>query len=219
MRSQSQVLLLGGQLALALRRHAYSHEQLPNVAALYARHLATAPPGDASDGAKESGWMPSWVKSKLPGVLGGTKESIEELTLDCEFVPSGQTQVSVSQHLPSEHPPLAPAAFARGMAQARRLGSLTGFVHGTRAISDPAAKGTLRLFETIVGAMRDMEKANLASFGAEERARVAAEVGCTTSQVDDCIARYLWMKSMTRCVALSLLPKACLRACRQRARL
>lgn len=87
------------------------------------------------------------------------------------------------------------------MAQARRLGSVTGFVHGTSAISDPAAKGTLRLFETIVGAMRDTEKADLASFGAAERARVAAEAGCTLTQVDDCIARYLWMKSMTRCGA------------------
>lgn len=82
MRSQS-VLLLGEQLA---RRHAYqclANQQLPNVTALYARHLATAaPPGDASEGG--SAWMPSWVKSKLPGVLGGTKETTENFTLDSE---------------------------------------------------------------------------------------------------------------------------------------
>ena len=63
-----------------------------------------------------------------------------------------------------------------------------------------------RLYETIVEAMRATEKADLASFGVKERARVADEVGCTTSEVDDCIARFLWAKNTARCGAAVLPP-------------
>ena len=45
-----------------------------------------------------------------------------------------------------------PTLRALGRApQARRLGGLSGFVHGTAAIQDGAAQGTLRLFENIIG--------------------------------------------------------------------
>lgn len=77
------------------------------------------------------------------------------------------------------------------------MGSLTGFVHGSSNGSDPSAVGTMRLFENIVNSMTTQEKTDLSTFNSAARGRVASEVGCTTSQVDDCIARYLWMKQMT----------------------
>lgn len=46
-------------------------------------------------------------------------------------------------------PPL-PAAFGTSLKRARQLGGLTGFVHGTPAINDGQAQGTLRLFEQII---------------------------------------------------------------------
>lgn len=89
------------------------------------------------------------------------------------------------------------AAFASSLKHARRLGGITGFVHGTGSISDPTAQGTMRLFESVIAAMKPQEKVDLALFNAPARQRVATDVGCTTSQVDDCIARFLWMRSMT----------------------
>ena len=46
--------------------------------------------------------------------------------------------------------------------------------------------------------MRPEEKRDLALFDGAARKRVAADVGCTTGQVDDCIARFLWTRQMTR---------------------
>lgn len=90
-----------------------------------------------------------------------------------------------------------PAAFASSIKQARRLGGLTGWAGGTASAGDPAAQGTLRLFENIIGAMKKEEREDLSLFGPAERRRAAADAGCTVSQVDDCIARYLWMRNMT----------------------
>jgi hypothetical protein len=117
--------------------------------------------------------MPNWLKTRLPGALGGSKDDIaalENMTLD---------------------------SFASSIRQARRLGSLTGFVHGTSGISDASAQGTMRMFESVIEAMTPEEKADLSAFDAVARKRVAASAGCSTAQVDDCMARYLWMKSMT----------------------
>lgn len=36
------------------------------------------------------------------------------------------------------------------MTQARRLGALSGFVHGTSAIKDGSVQGTMRQFEAII---------------------------------------------------------------------
>lgn len=96
------VLLLGEHLALALRLQAYQYSanhQIPKVAALHARHLATAaPPGDASEGGNAKWWMPSlpkWVERRLPEVLGGPRRSYrwehrscvsENFTFDGEFL-------------------------------------------------------------------------------------------------------------------------------------
>jgi hypothetical protein len=121
------------------------------------------------DGQRGSSWVPSWMKSKLPAALGGTKP-IEDLTMD---------------------------TFASSLKQARRLGGISGFVHGTSAGNDPTAQGTMRLFEGIIAQMEAGEKEDLGTFGPAQRQRVAAAAGCTLAQVDDCIARYSWMRATT----------------------
>ncbi|KAI3434914.1 hypothetical protein D9Q98_002968 [Chlorella vulgaris] len=113
-----------------------------------------------------------WLAQRMPASLGGIKDG----ELDIE-------------------------TFASSITQARRLGGLTGFVHGTSAISDSTVQGGLRLFEHIIGAMRPEEKKDLALFDRAARQRVAAEARCTTGQVDDCIARFLWTQQMTRQLA------------------
>ena len=148
-----------------------------------------------------AGWVPGWVKSQLPSALGGTKD-IQDLTMDGKSDettddPPPITALLTAALLTAAPQIPSPAAFASSLKQARRLGGLTGFVHGTGAAQDANAQGTLRLFETIVGAMRAEEKADLATFGPAERQRVAGEVGCSPAQVDDCVARFLWMRAMT----------------------
>lgn len=93
--------------------------------------------------------------------------------------------------------PTSHAAYASSLKQARRLGGLSGFVHGSSNGKDPTAQGTLRLYEAIIGAMQPAERADVAQFGQAERQRVAQEVGCSLAQVEDCMARYLWMRAMT----------------------
>lgn len=44
--------------------------------------------------------------------------------------------------------------------------------------------------------MTSEEKEHLDRFDSTARQRVASTVGCTLAQVDDCIARYLWVKNM-----------------------
>jgi hypothetical protein len=120
------------------------------------------------------GGITSWVKSKIPSALGGNREEISQL-----------------ENLSMDD-------FGEGLKQARRMGALTGFAGGTSSASDPAAQGTLRLFESIIAAMTTDEKQNAATqFSSNSRERIAAEVGCSVAQVDDCVARYRWMRSMT----------------------
>lgn len=126
--------------------------------------------GGEDTGSKGSGGggITGWLTSKLPAMLGGDK--IEDLDIE---------------------------TFGTSLKRARQLGGLTGFVHGTPAINDGQAQGTLRLFEQIIDSMRPEEKKDLKLFDAAARQRVAAEVGTTPRQVDDCIARYLWTRQMT----------------------
>ena len=42
------------------------------------------------------------------------------------------------------------AAYFKSIRNARRMGALTGFAHGTAAAKDPHAQGTLRLQENII---------------------------------------------------------------------
>ncbi len=143
----------------------------------------TAPQKDSNSTEKTSGdttssgggsGISSWVKSKIPFALGGNREEISQLE-----------NLSIDD-------------FGEGLKQARRMGALTGFASGTSAASDPAAQGTLRLFENIIMAMTPDEKLNAATeFSSTSRERIASEVGCSVMQVDDCVARYRWMRSMT----------------------
>ncbi|GAB4815492.1 hypothetical protein N2152v2_002538 [Parachlorella kessleri] len=136
------------------------------VAATYNRNYSD----EASS--SSSGWVPSWLKQRLPVGMGGSRgtDELEDLTLD---------------------------KYAQGLKRARQLGGLTGWVHGSGKASDPAAQGSLRMYETIISAMTEDEKADLSLFTGAARERVAAQVGCRVAQVDDCIAKYLWMKHMT----------------------
>lgn len=116
--------------------------------------------------------MPQWLKNRLPTSLGGDKDiyALESMTLD---------------------------SYAKSLKTARQIGAVTGFVGGTSRIQDPLAQGNLRLYEDIVGAMTVEEKADLSEFTVTARQRVASEIGCTVCQVDDCIAKFEWMKQMT----------------------
>ncbi|KAL4425345.1 hypothetical protein ABPG75_009361 [Micractinium tetrahymenae] len=104
--------------------------------------------GVEDDGSKGGGGgITGWLTSKLPGMLGGDK--VEDLDIE---------------------------TFGTSLKRARQLGGLSGFVHGTSAINDGQAQGTLRMFEQIIDAMRPEEKKDLKLFDSAARQRVAAEV-------------------------------------------
>ena len=88
-------------------------------------------------------------------------------------------------------------SYVESLKMARRLGSMTGSAYGTSNASDPAAQGSLLLFENIFNQLTAEEKAEVEKIGLQRRAEVAGMVGCSMEQVDDCIARYLWTKRMT----------------------
>ena len=67
------------------------------------------------------GGITGWLTNKVGGMLGAG--DLEDLTLQ---------------------------QFGDQMKMARRIGGLSGFVHGTSSIQDGAAQGTLRLFSQIV---------------------------------------------------------------------
>lgn len=118
------------------------------------------------------GGITGWLTSKVSGLMGAG--DVEDLDLN---------------------------TFGEQIKKARMLGGLTGYAYGTGAARDSAAQGTMRLFGQIIDAMTPEEKKNLQLFDAEARARVAQQVKCTTSQVDDCIARYLWTRQLTQLIA------------------
>lgn len=74
------------------------------------------------------------------------------------------------------------------------MGSVANMIPG---VGRASATESLHLYESIINAMQPQEKQNLASFDAKARHRVANHVNCSFSQVDDCIAKFLYMKSMT----------------------
>lgn len=168
---QRRLLLLGA-------RHALPCKDLVLAAGKpeFARSISfsSALRKDQNEG--KSGWLPQWLQSKLPSALGGTREydELEELTFD---------------------------AYAEYLQRARKLGGLTGFSYGTSRAGDPAAQGSLRLYEDIIREMRPEEKSDLSLFNADARYRVAVAVGCSMSQVDDCVAKFLWMKGLTEKLA------------------
>ena len=105
------------------------------------------------------------INGRLPAALGGSAGTDEyaDLTLDSEpppTVPSCLLPAVLLRRCAGQ--PAGPpndawalcahtcAEFASGLKQARRLGGLTGWVHGTSAAADPTAQGTLRMYERIV---------------------------------------------------------------------
>ena len=59
----------------------------------------------------------------------------------------------------------------------------------------------VQLLAYVYRAMSAEEKDDLSSFGVAGRQRVAEAAGCTVAQVDDCVAKYLWMRQMLAAVA------------------
>ncbi|KAK9860372.1 hypothetical protein WJX84_010143, partial [Apatococcus fuscideae] len=116
-----------------------------------------------------SSWVPDWMKKRLPGFMGGTREidKMENLTVD---------------------------DFASQVRNARRLGSLADW--GITNANAPMAKGVLRQYEDIIGAMSQEEKADLSQFGPVQRQRVAQQTSYGLHQVDDCIRKYMWSRDM-----------------------
>lgn len=127
---------------------------------------------------KESGsWMPEWMRARMPGVLGGSREEIQEmqdLTLD---------------------------SYASQLKMARRLGSMSGSAFGSTSASDPAAQGTLLLYEKIIERMDSEEREDVNALTLNRKAVVAEQVGCSVEQVEDCIARFKWTQHMMRTLA------------------
>lgn len=151
----------GGQLQRLARHAACEMRRWPAVQP--AGCFSTRPEDQQPSTSKS--WMPEWLSARVPAVLGGSKEALDaELTLD------GAPLLGAPKELPFAHTrtntyttsiyrklkvtQLAlrnPAAFAGNLRRARRLGGLTGFVHGTGRAADPAAQGHLRMFEKIIG--------------------------------------------------------------------
>ncbi|KAK9808068.1 hypothetical protein WJX73_001534 [Symbiochloris irregularis] len=113
--------------------------------------------------------MPSWLQSRLPNALGGTKEPEVPNITDLD-------------------------SYAAFVKRTRQMGSLTG-----RASSDPVTDGMWRMQETIIGNMTPQERKDpLTLFGWNERLRVAQASGCAPAQVNDCIAKFEYLVRITQ---------------------
>lgn len=127
---------------LLLRRQAACTAQLLQLTALAPGAVAAQPPLAAgaaaaaaaaawqrtaaaalstSAAASSTGGITGWLTSKVTGLVGGGE--LDDLSLE---------------------------EFGTQLKRARQLGGLTGFVHGTGAVRDGAAQGTMRLFEQVV---------------------------------------------------------------------
>ena len=77
--------------------------------------------GSAAAAAAGGGGITGWLTGKVAGLMGAGQ--MEDLDIE---------------------------SFGKQLKQARLLGGLSGFVHGTGAIRDGSAQGTLRLFEQVI---------------------------------------------------------------------
>lgn len=77
--------------------------------------------GGGGGGGSSGGGITGWLTSKVSGFMGGGE--LEDLDIE---------------------------TFAKSIKTARKVGGLGGFAHGTSAIQDGAAQGTLRLFEQVI---------------------------------------------------------------------
>ena len=89
-------------------------------AAGWQRAAAAALSTSAARAAGGGGGITGWLTSKVAGLVGGGE--MEDLSLE---------------------------EFATQLKRARQLGGLTGYVHGTGAVRDGSAQGTMRLFEQV----------------------------------------------------------------------
>ncbi|KAK9821792.1 hypothetical protein WJX81_004836 [Elliptochloris bilobata] len=123
---------------------------------------------------ESSSWIPSWLRSKLPGFAGGTKKAepvAQELTLD---------------------------GFKSYLQRARQVGAVTGFVGGGSSLSSPKARALLRTYEDIIGNMTEAEKSDLKLFGPESRQRAAVAARCSVSEVNACINKYAYTQKASQ---------------------
>lgn len=124
---------------------------------------------DEKGGRKPRGWVPGWLKERLPKTLQPADEyPPEEMTLD---------------------------KYAQVLAAGRQIGKVAGgFTSAAQATPEQAAN--MAVSENIIRAMSAEDKRNIASFGSARRRIVAEEVGCDVSKVDECIGKFLWMSKM-----------------------
>lgn len=114
--------------------------------------------------------MPDWLKERLPQALRPADEvAPSEFTLD---------------------------KYADVLASARKVGKVAGYLPGSKHIATEANAASLSLFENIIRAMSDVDKKNLAAFGRFRREQVAQQVDCDVAKVDECIAKYMFMRAM-----------------------
>jgi hypothetical protein len=78
---------------------------------------------------------------------------------------------------------------------------MSGFAFGSTSASDPAAQGTLLLYEKIIECMNEEEREDVNAFSLNRKVIVAEQVGCSVEQVEDCIARFKWTQHMMRTLA------------------
>ncbi len=142
-----------------------------------ARYFSSNPEDEPKE---TSSFLPGWMKSRLPGVLGGNKEEIQEMaSLDM-------------------------SAYLKQLKMARRLGSMTGNAFGSSNASDPGTQGFLLMSEQVIERMHEEERKNPTdekSFSKVRKAEIAQNVGCSVEQIEDCIARYMWTKHMMSTLA------------------
>ena len=154
----------------------------PGRRAVSTRPLSTstqAAAGAADDppsmSSSSSSWIPSWARARLPASLGGTPSEETDLTLD---------------------------SYRKQIGRARKVAALGGAIGGAaRASADPQAQGNLRLYEAIIDGMEPAHRADLSAFDAPARAKVAASVGASPAQVDDCIRKYEWTRAAMSAMA------------------
>ena len=150
---------------------------LSQVLKTHERYLSSS---QGEEEKESSSFLPGWMKSRLPGVLGGNREEIQEMSnLDM-------------------------SAYLNQLKMARRLGSMTGNAFGSSNASDPGTQGFLLMSEKVIERMTEDERQHPTDgtrFTDTRRAEIAEDVGCSVEQIEDCIARYMWTKHMMSSLA------------------
>jgi len=164
------------------------------------RALSSAEGGDASTSSSGS-LLPQWMRSRLPSVLGGDRETLKEL--------EGLTMVRID--LDDLHAPAHPDAHSRiaslarqdsylsQISAARKLGSISGSAFGAKA-SDPQTQGFFRNTELVIAALTDDEK-KLETVSASREAALAQQLDLSVDQVQQVFGRFKYTKHMMSVLA------------------